>query len=227
MVPVAMFQEYRSVPILSRRLLLASAACALAVPAWAAKTAPVLSDQDKADVARAEAFLNSFASLKARFLQVAPNGQQSEGTAFFSRPGRMRLQYDPPSPVLVVADGSFLIVHDKELGEPSYIPLDSTPAGILVRDHVRLDGKDVKVIRVGRAPGILTVTMVQADDSGQGELTLVFSDRPFALRQWRVLDGQGNITQVSLFDTQTGLTLDSKLFEFVNPKFAKPKLNDG
>ena len=69
-----------------------------------------LSPQDRADVERAETYLNQITTLKARFLQLAPHGGQAEGTAYFSRPGRMRLQYDPPSPMLVVADGTFLIV---------------------------------------------------------------------------------------------------------------------
>lgn len=205
-------------------------AAALHWPAPAEAAGPrraALSAQDRADVARAEAYLNQVTTLKARFLQLAPNGGQAEGTAYFSRPGRMRLQYDPPSPMLVVADGTFLIVHDKELGEPSYIPLNSTPAGILVRENVQLDGKDVTVTRVTRSPGVLNVSLVESEDPGQGELTLVFSERPFALRQWRVVDAQGGTTVVSLYEAQTGLALEPKLFEFKDPKFARPTFRDG
>lgn len=218
------------------RAALAGAALAILAPALAPVLAPggdlaaaqaaprraPLSAQDQADIARVEDYLNSITTLQARFLQVSPNGGQAEGTAFFSRPGRMRLQYDPPSPVLVVADGRFLIVHDQELGEPSYIPLNSTPAGVLVRDNVRLNGQDLSVTKVSRGPGILNVSLVDREDPGQGELTLVFSERPFALRQWRVLDAQGQTTTVSLFDAQTGVSLDPKLFRFVDPKFKDP-----
>lgn len=197
-----------------------------AAPAAEPKRLP-LSAQDKADVARAEEYLNGVTTLKARFLQVAPNGSSAEGDAYLSRPGRMRLQYDPPSPLLVVADGTFLIVHDSQLGEPSYIPLGSTPAGILVRDGVKLDGGDVAVTRVVRLPGVVRISMVEADDPAAGEITLVFSDKPFALRQWQVKDAQHQVTTVSLFQAQSGLSLDSRLFEFKNPKFTKPVLNTG
>jgi len=181
-----------------------------------------LTNQDRADITRAEDYLRSVTTLKAHFLQMAPNGNQAEGTAFFSRPGHMRLQYDPPSPLLVVADGTFLIVFDKELGDPSYIPLGSTPAGILVRENVQLDGGDVQVTKVQRQPGVLSISLVESDDPGQGELTLVFSESPFALRQWRVMDAQGQVTSVSLYETQTGMKLDEKLFQFKNPKFIPP-----
>lgn len=222
-------------PSLSRRTLLLAASGALLtgalprLPAVAAgkRAAAPLSAQDKADVARAEDYLNAITTLKARFLQIAGNGAQAEGTAYLSRPGKMRLQYDPPSPMLVVADGTFLIVHDQELGEPSYIPLDSTPAGVLVRDNVKLVGKDVTVTRVVRLPGVLNVSLVEADEPDAGELTLVFSESPFALRQWRVVDAQGTVTTVSLYEAQTGLKLDPKLFEFKNPHFDKPQLREG
>jgi outer membrane lipoprotein-sorting protein len=216
-----------------RRLMLAAfgAALAAALPAgpntaWAAARRAALSVQDRADIARAEDYLNSVTTLKARFLQIAGNGSQAEGTAYLSRPGRMRLQYDPPSPMLVVADGTFLIVHDKELGEPSYIPLGSTPAGVLVRENAKLDGKDLTVTRVARMPGVLHISLVETDDPGQGDLTLVFSENPFALRQWRVVDAQGIVTTVSLYEAQTGLKLDPKLFEFKDPNFGKLRLRD-
>ncbi len=197
----------------------------LVTPAAAASPhrAP-LTAQDHADIQAAQSYLNAITSLKARFLQMASNGAQSEGTCFVSRPGKLRLQYDPPSPLLVVADGTFLIVQDKTVDNPSYIPLGSTPAGILVRSNVELNSGDLTVTRVNRQAGVVSVTVAQSDDSGQGELTLVFSERPYQLRQWRVVDAQGQMTTVSLFDVQTGLPLDGKLFEYKDPNFGRPKL---
>jgi outer membrane lipoprotein-sorting protein len=207
-----------------RSILLALVLAVSVLPATAAPRRP-LSPEDRAEVAKAEAYLNAITTLKARFLQVSAAGASAEGTAYLSRPGRMRLQYDPPSPLLVVADGTFLIVHDRQLGEPSYIPLNSTPAGILVRPDVRLDGKDVTVTRVVHQPGILRISMVESEDPGTGELTLVFTERPFALRQWQVVDAQNQSTTVSLYEAQTGMALDPKLFEFKDPKYTNPTLN--
>jgi outer membrane lipoprotein-sorting protein len=180
--------------------------------------AATLSDRDRADVTKAATDLNGITSLKAHFLQFSDNGGQAEGTAYLSRPGRLRLQYDPPSPLLLLADGSFLIVDDKRYDNPSYIPLDSTPAGVLVRPHVVLNGDDLKVTGVSRQPGIVTITVISAGDPGQGQLALVFSERPFQLRQWQVTDAQGQVTTVSLFDVQTGIALDRKLFQYQNAR---------
>lgn len=209
---------------LSKFLRAALAAATILLPA-ATSAAPKhveLSARDQADIQAAQFYLNGISTLKARFLQIAGNGAQAEGTAYLSRPGKMRLQYDPPSPLLVVADGSFLIVLDRTVDNPSYIPLGSTPAGVLVRENVELNGKDLAVTKVSHEPGVLEVSVVEREDPDSGKLTLVFSERPFQLRQWRVVDAQGQTTTVSLFNIQTGVTLDPKLFEFRDARFERP-----
>jgi outer membrane lipoprotein-sorting protein len=212
----------------SYRVIFAALTLALlaAAPARAADPKPAaLSAEDKADIARAEAYLNAVTTLKARFLQSSPNGAAAEGDAYLSRPGRLRLQYDPPSPLLVVADGTFLIVYDRELGDPSYVPLGQTPAGVLVQPNLRLTGGEVTVTRVSRLPGVVRISAVESEDPASGEITLVFSDHPFELKQWQVRDAQHQVTTVSLFDVRTGISLEPKLFQFVDPKFAKPQMN--
>src|SRR5262245_55836379 len=82
-----------------------------------------LTDEQKADVAKIETYLNSIRTLRARFLQVADNGGTAEGTVLLSRPGRMKIDYDPPSPHLIIADGSLLIYYEKRLKQTSYLPL--------------------------------------------------------------------------------------------------------
>lgn len=208
-------------------MALAAALAVIAPAAWAAEAAGhkvELSDRDRADIKQAETYLNGIATLKARFLQISDSGAQSEGTAYLSRPGKMRLQYDPPSPLLVLADGSFLIVLDKTVENPSYIPLGSTPAGILVRSNVQLSGKDLAVVRVRHQPGVVAISVIEADDPGDGELTLIFAERPFELKQWRIVDAQSQVTTVSLFDIETGLRLDPSLFEYKDPAYGRPKL---
>lgn len=201
---------------LARLTALAGALLALPTAAQAAKPA-ALSAADKADIARVEGYLNGIGTLQARFLQVAPDGTYAEGTVYLSRPGRMRLDYDPPVPILVVANGHFLIYHDKELKQTSYVGLDQTPAGILLRSQVKLDGgKDIRVVAVERGASVLNVTLRQPDGAN-GDLVLVFSDSPFALKQWKVIDPQGAVTQVSLFQTQTNLAVDPRKFDFTEP----------
>lgn len=207
----------------TRRAVLASAAAVFVAAPWAdalAARGPVpanLNDQQKATLARVESYLNGIRTLRARFLQVAENGASAEGDIMISRPGRMRIEYDPPSPHLIVANGSFLIYHEKKLNQTSYLPLSSSLAGFLVRDTIRLSG-DVVVTGFEQQKGVVRVTLVKGDEADAGQLTLVFSDDPLQLRQWTVIDGQGSLTRISLVNPQFGVPLDKKLFVFDAPE---------
>jgi outer membrane lipoprotein-sorting protein len=205
----------------TRRTLLLSATALLPF-SMKAKAAPplVLSAQDKADIARIEAYLNGLKSLKAHFLQVAQDGGLSEGTAWLERPGRMRFQYDPPAPFLLIASHGVLTFHDSALQQTTNIGLDRTPLGILLAEHVELSGP-VTVTGMQRLPGQLQVSLVRSDSPGDGSLTLIFADPPLTLRQWTVVDAQRRETHVSLYNAQTGGSFDPQLFEQISPPSAK------
>jgi outer membrane lipoprotein-sorting protein len=129
----------------------------------------------------------------------------------------MRFQYDPPSPLLLVAGHSLFVFYDRQLKQTTNLPLDSTPLGLLLRDNLTLSG-DVTVTGIERIPGQIQVTIVRTKTPGDGSLTLVFADNPLALRQWAVVDGQHQETRVSLFDVTLGGTFDQDMFALVDPK---------
>jgi outer membrane lipoprotein-sorting protein len=172
-----------------------------------------ISNQDRADLSRIEAYLNSVRSLRARFMQTAPDGAITGGLALMQRPGRMRFQYDPPSPFLLVANYGVLVFHDAQLNQTSNIPLSRTPLGILLGDHTALSG-DVTVTKFVRLPGQIQVSLVRAASPGEGTLTLIFADNPLTLRQWIVLDQQGKQTRVAFTDMEVGANVDARLFDF-------------
>ena len=194
---------------------------ALATPSGRAQAAFQPTAQDSADLARIEASLDSLRTLKAHFLQVAPNGATSQGTAWLDRPGRMRFQYDPPSPLLLVAGHGLVVFHDKSLNQTTNIPISKTQLGILLADKVHLSG-DVTVTGMQRLPGQIQVSLVRTASPGDGTLTLIFADNPLTLRQWTVLDAQRQETRVTLYNVETGGKFDAKLFEFIDPRFFQP-----
>jgi outer membrane lipoprotein-sorting protein len=201
-----------------RALLIAAALAPLAAVTGQAQTRYALTAQDTADLARIQTYLNGLKTLKAQFLQLAPNGATARGTAWLDRPGRMRFQYDPPSPLLLVAGHGLVVFHDSQLNQTSNIPLGQTPLGILLRDNVSFGG-DITVSGIQRQPGMIQVTIYQTARPGDGTLTLNFANNPLALRQWTVVDAQHRETRVSLYDIALGGTFDQSLFTFVDPKF--------
>jgi len=173
---------------------------------------------------KAEAYLNSVTTLKSRFVQVNPDGGNYDGDLYISRPGRMRLVYDPPTPMLMVADGKFLIYIDTQMNDASHLDLNDTPAGLILKENLSFSDPSVKLIEVKRGPGTLEITAAMAKDPGMGKLTLVFSDAPFELRQWRVVDAQNKEVVVTLENAQKGVSLDRSLFHY-DARAARAKEN--
>jgi outer membrane lipoprotein-sorting protein len=201
--------------MLRRRPLLALPTALLAAPAAAQRAAP---STRAADIARVEAYLNSLTTLRARFLQVAENGASAEGTALIWRPGRMRFDYDPPEPTLIVAWEGQVMHYDRELNSPSIVPASQTPLAVLLRPRIALSG-DIVVGEVERSGGFLRLTLRRAGAEAEGSLTLVLEENPMALRQWQVVDAQRRRTTVTLTQVETGVTLDPRLFTFNDPRF--------
>jgi outer membrane lipoprotein-sorting protein len=176
--------------------------------------------QDQADIARIETYLNGIHTLKAHFLQVAPDGALSEGTAWLERPGRMRFEYTPPTPFLLIANHGLLVFQDKSLAQVSNIPLGRTPLGILLAGQVKLTGGGVTVTGIQRQPGQIQVSLTRTDSPGDGTLTLIFADPPMALRQWTVVDAQRKETRVTLYNVELGGTFDPTLFDVLASPYA-------
>ena len=202
-------------------LTLPGAALAQALPppgiASTAPRAAVLSDADAALVQQVQTYLDQVHALRAHFLQIAPDGRTTTGTAWLQRPGRMRFAYDPPSPLLLVAGHGQVTFHDGELDQTTNIPVDQTPLGLLLAEHLHLAG-DVTVTALERSPGAVQLTLVRTSTPSDGSLTLVFANPPLALRGWSVIDAQGRLTRITLSGVTLGGHFDQSLFTFTDPE---------
>ena len=176
-----------------------------------------LTHAEQESLAAVERYLNTIRTLKADFIQVGPEGDIAEGVIYLGRPGRLRVEYAPPVPVLIVGDGLLLHYHDKELGQVNDWLIFDTPLGALTRDEVRF-GEDLVVTGLVQGSGRIEVTVVQGGDPGAGSLTLIFETEPLVLRHWRVIDAQGLVTTVSLDDLETNIALQPTLFVFDDPR---------
>ena len=206
---------------LTRRTLMRAGLGALATtavlgsitaPAWAKKVkAANLSDQDKADVARIEEYLNGITTMRAKFQQADAAGNIAFGMIYVRRPGFLRVQYDPPSQVILVADSIAVSYYDAELNQLNQAPLGLSPLWFLLREHVEL-GDDVTVTSLQRGPNAFQIGIVQTDEPDAGTVTLVLGDKPLELQQWTIVDSKGQEVRVALYNAQFGLKLANELF---------------
>ena len=162
-------------------------------------------------------YLNGLQSAKASFTQINDDGSISKGTIYIKRPGRVRFEYDPPIPYLLVADGSQVVFYDKELDTPTYVPISMTPLEFLLGQKVSLSG-NVTVTNVERRPGIIRITLVQTKNPKDGQVIITFTERPIEVKKWAIVDSKGTTVEVAIFDPRLGVNLDPKLFKFENKK---------
>ncbi len=185
----------------------------------------IFTGQDLAALDRISAYLNRVKSLESGFIQLGPNGQLDEGRLYISKPGRMRFEYRPPNPVLVVSDGSTVAVKNSRLNTVDRYSLSNTPLSLILGNDVDL-ARDGAVTRIARQDGTYLVYARSTNNKTQGNIILVFSEPDIELRQWSITDSQGKTTTVTLRDTVTGKPVDQA--KFVLPvKDAEPKKNPG
>lgn len=170
-----------------------------------------LTDQDKADIARIEQYLNGITTMRAKFQQADANGGMAFGMIYVRRPGFLRVQYDPPSQVILVADSIAVSYYDAELNQLNQAPLGLSPLWFLLRDNVKLGG-DVTVTSFQRGPNVFQIGLVQTDEPDAGTVTLTLGDKPLELQQWNIVDSKGQEVRVALYDAEFGMKLENSLF---------------
>ena len=184
---------------------------ALAIALIALAAPPAAAQSDQRDLLRISNYLNGLGSMAGEFVQIGPDGELSRGEFYMRRPGRLRFEYRPPNPALIVADGTWVGVCDRQIETFDRFPLSETPLDILLRDRVDLRDEGA-VTGITRGDGQLRVRAIDPDAPDQGSITMIFSNQPLALRRWVVVDAQGLETTVALQETRSNVKLDPRLF---------------
>lgn len=201
-----------SFSLMTRRAALGLGLLALAsVPAFAAKPIKVSAEQARSIDAISD-YINGFTTLQGEFTQISPKGNMSRGVFYISKPGKMRFEYAPPNPFLIVADGKWLTIKNRAKEKGDQFPLSQTPLRLVLAKKVDLV-RDTNILDFEEADGLTTVTLEDKESSlGNGQLVLVFDQNRNALQQWVVIDGKGRRTTVSLENIEAGIKPDPKLF---------------
>jgi len=158
------------------------------------------------------AYLSSVQTLVGDFVQIGPDGRRVEGNFYIQKPGKVRFQYSPPSPIDIVADGSSVVVHDRALETADYYPLSQTPLRYLLADHIDLL-RDTNVISVSADDTFITVVIEETQlVVGTNRLMIMFDAKTQQLKQWTVTDPQGLDTTVAVYNLDTAKKPDPNLF---------------
>ena len=183
----------------------------------------VESKENDDDINQVETYLNSLKSLEANFVQIASNGEKVEGKLYIEKPNKIRMEYNAPSNILIVGNGDYIVYYDKELDQVTNIDYEDVPAALILASEVDINGKDLSVTDFYKDPGVTRVSLEYSKASELGPFTLLFTNNPFALRQWKVVTPQAMEVSLSLYDVVVDSKLDGNLFEFTKKEESKDK----
>jgi len=198
-----------------------SAALVVSVPGVVLAPAAPASAQAANDLDRAVEALRAITTFQADFTQTDRNGQRLAGTLTLKRPGKMRFQYQPGVPLLVVADGNALNLVDYEVRQVQRWPIKNSPLGALL-DPTR-DVKRFGTLQPVSDPDVVSVEIRDRAHPEYGVITLIFSRKASApggleLVGWVALDSQNQRTTIRLANQRYGLAVADNMFRFNDPR---------
>jgi outer membrane lipoprotein-sorting protein len=168
--------------------------------------------KQKALLDRVSLYLSNFQTMVGNFVQVGPDGNRTEGTFYIQKPGKVRFEYDPPSPIDVIADGSSVVVRDRNLATQQLWSLSETPLRYLLADHINLL-RDTNVTSVSADDKFITVVIEEKQVMvGTTRLMIMFDAKTATLKQWTVTDPQGLDTTVAVYNLDSTKKPDPNLF---------------
>jgi outer membrane lipoprotein-sorting protein len=158
-------------------------------------------------------YLSSVQTLEGKFVQIGPDGGRTTGNFYLAKPGRVRFEYDDPSPIELIADGQSVVVRDRRLATQDVYPLSQTPLRFLLADHVDLM-KDTNLVAVYADDVFVTVVVEEKNALvGTSRLMIMFDAKDMQLKQWTVTDPQGYDTTVAVYDLDASKKPDPGLFK--------------
>jgi outer membrane lipoprotein-sorting protein len=147
------------------------------------------------------------------FIQVGPDGRRTKGQFYIQKPGKVRFEYDPPTPIDIVADGSSVVVRDRNLATQDLYPLSQTPLRFLLADRINLL-RDTNVVGVTADELYVTVVVEEKQTLvGTSRLMMMFGAKDYQLKQWVVTDPQGYDTTVAVSNIDSSRRPDPNLFK--------------
>lgn len=176
------------------------------------KLAPVEELPKDQVIEKASAVLSDMTQFHAAFTQIDAAGRKVTGHLVVARPGRLRFDYDPPSNIVVIADGNNVGVIDRKLKTRDVYALFLTPLKFLLKSKIDLKS-DISIISVrSEAETYVIVAEDKSTFAGTSKIALSFDKRTLKITQWTVTDPQGYDTTVILGSLDTETEPDGDLF---------------
>lgn len=185
-------------------------------------TTPTFDANQKALASKVSAYLSGLQNVSGNFVQVGPDGSRTTGDFYIQKPGKVRFEYDAPSQIAIVSDGTTVVVRDRKLGTQDNYPLSQTPLRFLLSDRIDLM-RDTNIVGVSSDDMFISVTIEEKQALiGTSRLMLMVGTKDNQLKQWTVTDPQGYDTTVAVYNLDTTKKLDPSMFKIDYTNYQMP-----
>jgi outer membrane lipoprotein-sorting protein len=166
----------------------------------------------RAAIERVNVYLNGMSFLVGDFVQVGPDGSRTNGNFYLQKPGKIRFEYNPPSPVELIANGSAVAVRDRKLATQDIYPLSQTPLRFLLAEKIDLL-RDANVVNISQDELFISVVIEEKTAiAGTHRLMIMFGVQDNQLKQWTITDPQGYDTTIAIYNLDASRRPDPRLF---------------
>ena len=168
-------------------------------------------EKNKSATLKIEKFFENLITLEANFIQVSPSGNVSNGKIYMDLPGKLRIDYENPSNLLITCKGFWIVIQDREAKTTNNIPVKNSPFAILLENTSLLNNQNIKTEYRVEA-GIISLKFKSQNNDNQESLVLEFSENPFSLKKWVIQDSLGENTTVLIQNAKYNNKLSHLLF---------------
>jgi outer membrane lipoprotein-sorting protein len=172
-----------------------------------------LEKKQVAIVRKVNAYFNQLTNLKGSFVQTGADKKSQRGKFYISRPGRFRFEFNLPSRVVIISNGVYLVIQDRDLGTDNWLDLGYTPFRALLQKDVDLL-RDAHIIDAQEVDDTITISFEDRSGDASSRIKLFLTAKPATqIKAWIVKDAQGLDTRIELREVLATDEPDARLFD--------------
>ena len=168
-------------------------------------------EKDQLISLKIENFFENLQTLEANFIQVSPSGDVSNGKIYLDLPGKMRIDYENPDNLLITCQGFWIVIQDRDSKTTNNVPLKSSHFSIFLEDKSILNNENFKT-KYSVTSGVISLEIKSREKDKLEGIVLEFSENPFNLKKWIILDTFGESTTVLIQNAKYNNELSHLLF---------------
>ena len=171
-----------------------------------------LASAEKFSLVELSNYFNTFDTFQADFHQFSDDGSVANGVILIKKPGRLRIDYERPEDLLILASGGQLAIFDpKGDPDPTAFPLNVTPFSIVLKSQINLVGSS-NILSHDYNQGETSLSLFDPEYPERGHIKLIFSGETPILDRWLIQDESGNITLMSIERYEENIALGEMQF---------------